>query len=155
MREFLNKQVVNVVKNSIKQDENLVDVIMNTLSLGREAAYRRIRGEVPFSFCETVQLSQKFHFSLDSIAGVSLSDVAVVYTRFFNSSKLYEDYKQILESYLVLSKELNDSETSSVALAYILFLLCSTEDLKCFPSLDFIVGCIRWISLLPAFLFQK
>lgn len=118
MKDFLNKQVVNVVKNNIKTEDNLVDVIMNTLSLGKEAAYRRIRGEVPFTFSETVKLSRTYRFSLDSIAGVSFPDVAVVNTRFFETTKMYEDYKRTLESHLSLFTEMNESEKSKVCLAF-------------------------------------
>lgn len=112
MKDFLNQQIVNIVKNNIKPDDNLVDVVMNTLSLGKEAAYRRIRGEVPFAFNEIAKLASTFRFSLDSIVGVSFPDVAVVNTRFFNTDQMYEDYKQTLESFWVLYKEMNRSSNS-------------------------------------------
>lgn len=118
MRDFLNKQIVNIVKNNIKPDGNLVDVIMNTLSLGKEAAYRRIRGEVPFTFSEIAKLASTFRFSLDSIVGVSFPNVAVVKTQFFNTNQIYEDYKQTLDSYLTLFKEMNRSTKSKVCIAF-------------------------------------
>ncbi|MDD4516609.1 MAG: hypothetical protein PHT93_13720, partial [Massilibacteroides sp.] len=118
MRDFLNKQIVVLVKSNIKSEDNLVDVIMNALSLGKEAAYRRIRGEVPFTFSETVKLSRMFHISLDSIAGLSFPDIAVVNTSFFNVTQMYEDYKQTLESHITLFKEMNNSAKSRASLAF-------------------------------------
>lgn len=118
MRDFLNKQIVNIVKNNIKPDDNLVDTIMNTLSLGKEAAYRRIRGEVPFTFSEIAKLASTFRFSLDSIVGLSFPDVAVVTTQFFDTNQVYEDYKQTLDSYLTLFREMNRSTKSRVCIAF-------------------------------------
>lgn len=118
MRDFLNRQIVDAIKHHIKPDENLVDVVMNALSLGKEAAYRRIRGEVPFTFSETVRLSRLFRFSLDSIAGVSFPDVAVVNTRFINATQIYEDYRNTLETHHALFKLINDAERSKVSLAF-------------------------------------
>lgn len=127
MKNFLNKQVVDVVKSNINSEENMVDVIMSVLSLGKEAAYRRIRGEVLFTFNEAVQLSSRFGFSLDTIAGLSLTDMTVVKMRILNSDQTYDDYKQTLRAHLKLYKEINDSNISKVSLAYnvIPFLLYS------------------------------
>jgi hypothetical protein len=45
------------------------DYLMAKLSISRESAYRRIKGTVPFSFDEILQISQDLGFSLDEIAG--------------------------------------------------------------------------------------
>lgn len=118
MRDFLNKQIVNIVKNNINSEDNLVEVIMNTLSLGKEATYRRIRGEAPFTFSEIAKLASTFRFSLDSIIGLSFSDVAVVNTKFFNGHNLYEDYKQTLEFYCTLLKDMNSASMAKIGLAF-------------------------------------
>lgn len=118
MRDFINKQLVNVVKSHIQPDESLVDVIMNVLSLGKEAAYRRIRGEVPFTLCESVILSKTFRLSLDSIVGVSLPNVAVVNTSFINTTKMYSDYKRTLDTYISLFKEMNNASQSYACMAF-------------------------------------
>lgn len=118
MRDSLNKQIVDTLKNSIKPDDNLVDMVMNTLSLGKEAAYRRIRGEVPFAFSEIAKLASTFRFSLDSIIGVSFPDIAVINTRFFDASQIYEDYKQTLESFLAILREMNRSTKAKLCVAF-------------------------------------
>ncbi len=46
---------------------------MNVLSLGKGAAYRRLSGEVPFSFEDVARISRKFGISLDKIVGESNS----------------------------------------------------------------------------------
>lgn len=112
MKYFFNNQIVNIVKSNTKPDDNLVDVVMNTLSVGKEAAYRRIRGEVPFTFSEIAKLASVFRFSLDSIIAVSFPELAVVNTRFFNTNQMYKDYKQTVESFYTLFKEMNRSSNS-------------------------------------------
>lgn len=118
MRDSLNKKIVDILKKSVRSDENLVDVVMDTLSLSKEAAYRRIRGGVPFTFSEIAQLATTFRFSLDSLVGLSFPDIAVVNTRFFDATQMYEDYKQTLESFLKLLREMTRSSQSRLCVAF-------------------------------------
>lgn len=118
MQGALNKQVVDSIKNNIGADENVVDVVMRVLSVGKEAAYRRMKGTVPFSFDEVVKLSGHFGFSIDSIAGHSFSGSSVVKIRIFNVDQSDDDYKQALVSHLKLYKEMNSSFRSKLSLAY-------------------------------------
>lgn len=118
MRDFLNRQVVDIVKSNVSQEENMVDVIMSILSLGKEAAYRRIRGEVLFTFSEIAKLSNHFEFSLDSIAGMTHRDMAVVNMHIFNFNQLYDDYRQVIKEQLRLFKELNASTNPKISMAF-------------------------------------
>ena len=45
--------------------------------MGKEAIYRRLRGEVPFTFQEAAVISKELGISLDRIAGVSFSNNAM------------------------------------------------------------------------------
>lgn len=47
---------------------------MDTLSLGKEAAYRRIRGDVSFSFEEISIISQQLNLSVDKVLNISNPD---------------------------------------------------------------------------------
>ena len=51
---------------------------MDILYLGKEATYRRLRGEVPFTFAEVATISQHMGISLDKIVGADLNDNAIV-----------------------------------------------------------------------------
>lgn len=50
MKNPSNKYIEDIIKQRLHRNDKLVDVIMETLSLGKEAAYRRLRGEVPYTF---------------------------------------------------------------------------------------------------------
>jgi hypothetical protein len=59
----LVKQLLERVPNNVKAVAYLMDV----LELGSEAAYRRLRGEVPFSAEEIIRLSIELGVSIDSV----------------------------------------------------------------------------------------
>lgn len=48
---------------------DLVNIIMDILFIGKEAAYRRLREEVPFSLSEVATISQKLGISIDNLLG--------------------------------------------------------------------------------------
>lgn len=118
MRNSLNDRIVDILRKNLQPNENLVDVVMNTLSLSKEAAYRRIRGGVPFTFHEIAQLAKDFRFSLDSVVGLSFPDIAVVNTRFFDATQVYDDYKETLDSFLRLLRDMNVSPKAKVCVAF-------------------------------------
>jgi len=77
MREALNQTLIKALKTRLLEDVSLVEFIMNTLSIGKEAAYRRLRGDVPFSFYEVVLIAKEVGLSLDQIAGQPVSNEAM------------------------------------------------------------------------------
>ena len=44
----LNTGLVNAVREKLPSKENLANTLMDILYIGKEAIYRRLRGEVPF-----------------------------------------------------------------------------------------------------------
>ena len=57
--------------------ENLANLLIDTLYIGKEAIYRRLRGEVPFTLEEAALISRKLGVSLDNVIGVCFSSNAV------------------------------------------------------------------------------
>ena len=50
--EKLNAALIGAIQNSTPEYTNAATVLTDKLNIGREAAYRRLRGEVPFTFGE-------------------------------------------------------------------------------------------------------
>lgn len=75
--EILNNNLLNAVKDRIPQGENLANTLMDVLFIGKEAVYRRLRGEVPFTFLEVATISKQFGVSLDKVVGTSSPDNAL------------------------------------------------------------------------------
>lgn len=67
MKFDLNKRLIETVLNHIPKNEKSVVYLVNMLNLSRESAYRRIRGDIPFTVQELVKLATSLEFSVDSI----------------------------------------------------------------------------------------
>lgn len=48
MQNELNTSLIEAVKEKLPLKENLANLLIDTLYIGKEAIYRRLRGEVPF-----------------------------------------------------------------------------------------------------------
>lgn len=63
-----NGKLLSAISSALKSKSDQIDCIMDITSLSREAAYRRLRGDVPFTFSEVCLICQKLNISLDEIA---------------------------------------------------------------------------------------
>lgn len=84
---------------------NMAAMLSDILSIGKEAIYRRLRGEVPFTFYEVSVIAEKLHISIDSVVGVSIPDHVLLHLtrmRFESPNetdfKLYRKSIQFLET---------------------------------------------------------
>lgn len=68
------EKLVEMLRERLPAGENLAGMITEILCIGREAVYRRLRGEVPFSFTEMAAVSRHLGLSLDQIAGNACSN---------------------------------------------------------------------------------
>ncbi|MDR2835787.1 MAG: hypothetical protein LBV69_06265 [Bacteroidales bacterium] len=62
-----NTIIVNLIERKLPPDKKTYKYLMDTLLLGKEPAYRRIRGEVLFPFEEVIKISQNLGVSIDHI----------------------------------------------------------------------------------------
>jgi hypothetical protein len=67
---ILHNNIINAIKEKVPKDENITNVLMNILYIGKEAVYRRLQGKVPFTFEELSIIAQNLGISLDDIAGL-------------------------------------------------------------------------------------
>lgn len=71
----LNDNVIKIIKESLPKETNITNFLSGFLPLGREAVYRRLRGEVCFSFFEVCTIAQKLGVSLDLFFRTCSNDV--------------------------------------------------------------------------------
>ena len=69
MKNKTRDNLIATIRKNIPEEINLTIFLSNLLNISRESAYRRIRGEINFSFEEIAILSQDLGFSLDNIVG--------------------------------------------------------------------------------------
>ena len=74
MDKKLNELLAAKVAESIPQNIKTIDYLMEVLNISRESAYRRMRGEIPFTFNEIATLSLDLGFTVDEIIGSHKKD---------------------------------------------------------------------------------
>ena len=62
-----NERLINLIEECIPKKKDQLSFLMDTISLGKETAYRRLRGEIPFTFSEVCAIADKLGMSLDSL----------------------------------------------------------------------------------------
>ena len=98
----LSTGIIEAVKTKLPQKDNLANTLMDILYIGKEATYRRLRGEVPFTLAEAAILSRKLGISLDTIIGTSFRENAVFDMNIVDYQNPFETYFTILDRYVKL-----------------------------------------------------
>ena len=66
-QEVLHDNLLKAIREKLPYEENLASVLGNLLCIGKEAIYRRLRGDVPFTLLETAQISKEMNISIDGL----------------------------------------------------------------------------------------
>ena len=105
MLEKSNAALIEAIHAHTPQHSNPASLLMDMLNIGREAAYRRLRGEVPFTFGEASALCARMHFSLDRVVGLAAMDKLSFQLKFKEFTALLETYNEILERDIAFMRE--------------------------------------------------
>ncbi len=107
----LIERLIRVMREHLQRNETLASVLIDVLSLNKEAAYRRLRGDIMFSFEEAAKLSRRVGFSLDKIVEESMildtnkwafTDISTFHT----SSRYVEEYAKKLYAFSDMFRDL-------------------------------------------------
>lgn len=115
--DVLNTNLIEVMKNKIPDGVNLANTLMDILYIGKEAVYRRLRGEVPFTLNEASIISKKMGVSLDQIVGISYTNNAMFDLNLLDYSDPIKTYYTILDHYLEVFEALHNDPTSELSTA--------------------------------------
>ena len=110
----LNTGLIEAAKEKLPSKDNLANTLMDILYIGKEAIYRRLRGEVPFTFAEAAVISRKLGISLDKIIGISFHNNAVFDMNVVDHNNPFETYYSILERHVKLFHTLKEDPTSEM-----------------------------------------
>jgi hypothetical protein len=69
MNKELNDLLVTRVNESIPKNVKTVEYLVGKLDVSKESAYRRMRGDIPFTFNEIAILAHDLNFSTDEVLG--------------------------------------------------------------------------------------
>lgn len=117
MTDKSNAALIRAIHAHVSLHVSPASVLMDVLGIGREAAYRRMRGEVPFTFGEASTLSANLHFSLDGITGASAEGNALFSLTFAEVGSPLELYNRILEESVGFFREIASDPTALFASA--------------------------------------
>jgi len=68
-KKDIYSRLIETIKNHIPNDENIISRLEGILHIGQQSIYRRLRGEIPFTFEEVMKIALNLSFSLDEIIG--------------------------------------------------------------------------------------
>lgn len=88
------------MKDRLPSGQNLANFLTDTLCIGRESVYRRLRGEVAFTIDEVAQISCKLGISIDQIIGNHLYNRVTFDMNLLRSANAIESYYEIIDRYL-------------------------------------------------------
>ncbi|WP_080903962.1 hypothetical protein [Parabacteroides sp. Marseille-P3160] len=117
MRNKLNEKLIASIRESLPEGENLAQNLMDVLCIGKEAIYRRIRGDVPFTFDEVSTLSSKIGFSIDEIVGLSNSGSGLYELDLVEPENLIDRYAEKLDRQVKILKKMRKASQSMINFA--------------------------------------
>ena len=89
MKDSIVNELITAMKDRLPPGQNLANFLTDTLCIGREAVYRRLRGEVAFTIDEVAQISCKLG-----------SDHRKFDMNLLRSANAIESYYEIIDRYL-------------------------------------------------------
>lgn len=110
---------------------------------GKEAVYRRLRGEVAFTFDEVALISHKLGISIDQIVGNHLSNRATFDLNLQNSPDPIDSYYEILERYLRIFNYVKTMTVPTYIRPLMLFLSLFILHMNICPSSAYADGYIK------------
>ena len=111
----LHRNLLQALKNRIPEQTKLVEALKEVLCMEKGAIYRRLRGEVPFTFFEVAKISEKLNIPLNKFINADSHLVDRFNMPFFEYADMSEtDYKQ-WEDYTALICTAKDDPHSELA----------------------------------------
>jgi len=114
-RDDLQCYLLGTLQKKIPEQAKLVEALMDALCMEKGAIYRRLRGEVPFSFFEVVNIAEKLDLSLNTFIytdSVQVDRFELTIVEYTNMNEM--DYKQ-WEDYVSLIGSAKDDPQSELA----------------------------------------
>ncbi|WP_018336055.1 helix-turn-helix domain-containing protein [Butyricimonas synergistica] len=112
-----NEELIKAMKGKLPGGVNLANTLIDMLYLGKEAVYRRLRGEVPFTLAEAATISQKMGVSLDKLVGSNKGMNAIFDLNIIHYSEPLETYYSIVDNYVKIFQEIKGDPTSVLCTA--------------------------------------
>ncbi|MDR1274631.1 MAG: hypothetical protein LBK12_08775 [Odoribacteraceae bacterium] len=118
MKEELNKELIAAIAACLPKGDSMVNLVAGILSMGKESVYRRLRGEVLFTFNEVSKIAKALNISLDNMIGLKNIRRAVFDLSLMKMDNLFDKYYEVLDGYVEIFKVLKKDPNSKAKLAF-------------------------------------
>ncbi|MDR1556625.1 MAG: hypothetical protein LBS88_06295 [Tannerellaceae bacterium] len=108
----LNTDLIEAIKESLPEKANLPNVLMDILKIGKEAVYRRLRSEVPFTFAEALLISKAQGLSLDHLTSLPVNKRASFNMYLMEHEAPLEAYCHSMNSFIENCSALKDDPST-------------------------------------------
>lgn len=117
-----NSKLLEIIEEKIPHKHKQLELLMNNVSLSKEAAYRRLRGDVPFSFSEAALRFEELELPLDLAAKEAVNKKHLTfqlqtlpYSSITDELSIY--YEQAYtEEYEYMLRDLSSHPSSSISI---------------------------------------
>jgi len=99
-RDELHRSFLMTLERKIPEKAKLIKTLSDTLFMEKGAIYRRLRGEVPFSFYEAVRIAETLNISINNLIYPDTFDIGrfeliiAEYTKM--NQKVWDDYMSLI-----------------------------------------------------------
>ena len=114
-RDEIHRYFLGAIVKKVPERAKLVEILMEALFMEKGAVYRRLRGEVPFSYFEAACIAEKLDIPINSLIysdSVRIDRFDMTFIEYANLTEL--DYK-IWEDYISLISLSKDDPNSEIA----------------------------------------
>ncbi|MCD8260209.1 MAG: hypothetical protein LUD15_00840 [Bacteroides sp.] len=73
MKNKIYEILIDTLRKKIPNKKELISTLVGILCIEKEAVYRRLRGDIQFSFEEIIKLTQTFNISLDNMISLGIA----------------------------------------------------------------------------------
>ena len=114
MNNQLQDNLISVIRERVPKKQNLATYLADKLVLGRESVYRRLRGEIYFTFDEIATLSLDLGFSIDNIVGTKKTENALFNIHMLHSDNYFDIYVNKMLEYGEMFREMRKRPNAEV-----------------------------------------
>ena len=101
--------LISALKTQIPSGENPANMLKDLLSISKEGAYRRLRGEIQLTLEEAIILAKKLEISIDNLIETNGEDKKTFHIYLFEKDSYTEEYHKmlidIMNSYLYIKSD--------------------------------------------------
>ena len=131
---------MNEIKKNLSPNTNVASQLADMLFIEKEAVYRRLRGEVAFTFNEIITMTREMNISLDSIIGIEGYRSRPLQLKLPDFIYPKKEDMIMFETFFLFLEQIASSEDTEAA------AMCNTLPQDIFPRFDVLMRYIifKW-----------